>query len=78
MFSPSMVPEPHEDHVCGSAHGVLVPYWSSRLAISSGKEFKAKMVSQRSGDLRLTYQKAEGILKLRGNVVIFASGTFPL
>lgn len=78
MFSPLMLPEPYEDHVCGSAHGVLVPYWSSKLEIKSGEEVKAKMVSQRSGDLKLTYQKAEGKLKLRGDVVIFASGTVPL
>ncbi|KAH9486380.1 Phenazine biosynthesis-like domain-containing protein [Psilocybe cubensis] len=78
MFSPSMLPEPYEDHVCGSAHGVLAPYWSSKLPIKPGEQFKAKMVSHRSGDLNLTYMKAEGILKLSGDVTIFASGTVPL
>lgn len=78
MFSPLMVPEPHEDHVCGSAHGILVPYWSSKLGLNPGEEIKAKMVSARGGDLRLVFDEANHLVKLRGDALVFASGTLHL
>ncbi len=47
FFAPALgIPE---DPVTGSAHTVLVPYWSARLG---KKQVKAQQVSPRSGDLR--------------------------
>jgi len=74
MFSPLGIVGTGEDHVCGSAHGLLVPYWSSKLGIAPGEEIKAKQVSPRGGDLRVVWNKENGRIRLRGQCVILASG----
>jgi PhzF family phenazine biosynthesis protein len=78
MFAPTMITEPHEDHVCGSAHGILAPYWYAKRGIKSGEEVKAKMVSLRGGDLNVVLEEAESTVKLRGQAVILANGELQL
>jgi len=73
MFSPIMLAE-GEDHVCGSAHAVQAPYWYSRKGIKSGTEVKARQVSARGGKLKVVWDQAGGIVKLRGRCTVFASG----
>ena len=63
-----------EDHVCGSAHGVLTPYWSGKLGLAPGDVVKARQVSKRGGELRLVWDKERGTLRLRGQCSIFAKG----
>lgn len=74
MFSPVMLGSPHEDHVCGSAHGILAPHWYAKRGIPSGEEVKAKMVSLRGGALRVVLDEAEGSVKLGGQACILATG----
>ena len=77
MFAPSMITSPGEDHVCGSAHGVMGPYWYTKRGIIPGHEVKAKQVSKRGGDLRVIWEKEAGRVKLRGQSVILATGNLP-
>jgi len=63
-----------EDHVCGSAHGVLTPYWSRKLGVKPGDVVKARQVSKRGGELRLVWDKERDTLRLRGQCKIFAKG----
>ncbi|KAF9469672.1 hypothetical protein BDZ94DRAFT_1151766 [Collybia nuda] len=73
MFAPGFVTG-DEDHVCGSAHCVLVPYWSKKLNIARGNEIKATQVSRRGGDLKVVWDSEEDIVTLRGEVTILANG----
>jgi len=77
MFAPSMI-TPGEDHVCGSAHGLMAPYWYTKRGISSGHEVKAKQVSKRGGDLRVIWEKEAGRVRLRGQSVILVTGNLAL
>lgn len=62
-----------EDPVTGSAHAVMVPYWSRRL----GKEkLHAIQVSQRGGELFCTDRGAR--VGVAGRVTIRQSGTVDL
>lgn len=74
MFAPSMITLPGEDHVCGSAHGVMAPYWYTKRGIIPGHEVKAKQVSERGGYLRVIWEKGAGRVRLRGQSVILATG----
>ena len=74
MFAPLGVGGTGEDHVCGSAHALLTPFWSSKLNIAPGEEIKAKQVSARGGDLRVVWEKENEKIRLRGQCVILASG----
>lgn len=78
MFAPSVAEGTGEDHVCGSAHGLLVPFWSSKLDIAPGEEIKAKQVSARGGDLRVVWEKEDETFRLRGQCVTLASGELHL
>ncbi|KAF8973498.1 hypothetical protein BDZ97DRAFT_1911985 [Flammula alnicola] len=78
MFAPSMIGGTGEDPVCGSAHGLLVPYWYSKLGIAPGQEVKSKQVSSRGGNLRVVWKKEEGRIKLQGQTVILATGELQL
>ena len=78
MFAPSMAPLPGEDPVCGSAHGVIAPYWYTKRGITSGNEVKAKQVSKRGGDLRVVWERDAGRVRLRGQSVILATGNLAL
>jgi len=78
MFSPLLIADSGEDPVCGSAHGILAPYWYAERGIQSGEEVKARQVSERGGDLRVVFDEREGVVKLRGQAVIFANGELQL
>ncbi|KIK70564.1 hypothetical protein GYMLUDRAFT_280943 [Collybiopsis luxurians FD-317 M1] len=65
-----------EDHVCGSAHALLGPYWVKKQGLTDGIEVKAAQVSRRGGDLRIFWVKGEPKLKMRGQGIAIANGTF--
>ncbi|KAG6896374.1 hypothetical protein C0992_008743 [Termitomyces sp. T32_za158] len=50
MFAPGFIPG-DEDHVCGSAHCLMAPYWYRRLGIDPAAEIQAKQVSARGGEV---------------------------
>ncbi|KAJ3501445.1 hypothetical protein NLJ89_g9337 [Agrocybe chaxingu] len=77
MISPGMVPG-GEDHVCGSAHGTLTPYWHSKRGIKPGVEVKARPVSPRGGELRVTLDDVAGSVILKGQATVFATGQLHL
>ncbi|KDR85597.1 hypothetical protein GALMADRAFT_52514 [Galerina marginata CBS 339.88] len=78
MFSPLMIAGTGEDPVCGSAHGILAPYWYGERGIHPGKEVRAKQVSERGGDLRVVLDEQGGTVRLRGQAVIFSQGELQL
>lgn len=67
MLSPSF----SIDHVCGSAHGLLAPYWSSKLRSTS---LLARQVSARGGELGVDYDESSGLVKLRGSTALVGRG----
>jgi len=82
MFAPTAgLPE---DHVCGSAHALLTPYYTSkRRAISNqmpsqprNLELHAKQVSKRGGDLCVIWDEDKEIVKIAGEVVQTSSGSW--
>ena len=71
MFSPfNGVPE---DHVCGSANCLLVPYWSSKLG-KAGQEILARQVSERGGELKVRWLEDEGLVFLSGKTRTIMKG----
>ncbi|KAG6872492.1 hypothetical protein C0995_009354 [Termitomyces sp. Mi166 len=77
MFAPGFVPG-DEDHVCGSAHCLMVPYWYKRLNIDPTAEIKAKQVSARGGDLTISWDPDGNKIMLAGEVVILGKGELEL
>ncbi|KAJ7112857.1 hypothetical protein C8R43DRAFT_1099561 [Mycena crocata] len=69
MFVPML-----EDAVCGSAHCLLAPYWSRKKSLVPNREFKAKQVSSRGGNLSLVWDQGNGLLTLKGETFVMASG----
>ena len=68
FFAPSVgVPE---DPVTGSAHCVLIPYWS---AILGKKELHALQVSKRGGELFCGF--AGERVRIAGNAVLYLEGS---
>ncbi|KAJ4472545.1 hypothetical protein C8J55DRAFT_563295 [Lentinula edodes] len=65
-----------EDHVCGSAHALLGPYWATKQAISDGEEIRAIHVGRRGGDLRIFLVHGQPKLRVRGEATTIASGIF--
>jgi predicted PhzF superfamily epimerase YddE/YHI9 len=59
-----------EDPVTGSAHCVLVPYWSGRLGRDS---FRAAQLSRRGG--RLECRRAGDAIEISGQAVLYMEGT---
>ena len=59
-----------EDHVCGSAHSVLVPYWSQRLGKT---KLLAKQLTKRGGELYCEDLR-NGSVKLGGYTALHARG----
>ncbi|KAK9898095.1 Diaminopimelate epimerase-like protein [Cystobasidium minutum MCA 4210] len=49
-----------EDHVCGSAHTLFMPYWASKYAVKAGQEEEVSLVSRQ-------VSPRGGLLKLRWN-----------
>ncbi|RCW38386.1 PhzF family phenazine biosynthesis protein [Marinilabilia salmonicolor] len=71
FFAPQLgIPE---DPVTGSAHTVLIPYWSENL---KKDEFLAHQVSKRGGVLKCKY--LEDRCEIGGNAVTFLEGTIRL
>ncbi|TFK77488.1 Diaminopimelate epimerase-like protein [Pluteus cervinus] len=62
-----------EDHVCGSAHCVMSPYWYKEKGIPLGETVIARQVSQRGGELTIALQE-DGKLKIGGQVRVLAKG----
>ncbi|KAJ4485695.1 hypothetical protein J3R30DRAFT_3283749 [Lentinula aciculospora] len=42
-----------EDHVCGSVHALLGPYWATKQALPDDEEIRAIHIGRRGGNLRL-------------------------
>ncbi|KZV71267.1 Diaminopimelate epimerase-like protein [Peniophora sp. CONT] len=72
MFAPDL--GVYEDHVCGSAHGLLVPYWDEKLK-KRGGTMHSHQASARGGDLWVSLEGEKGLVKLAGHVVKVAEGT---
>ena len=71
MFAPGHgVPE---DHVCGSAHCLLTPYWAGKFAKNEAELF-AKQVSERGGDLRTIWHEADSTITLSGQTKVIMKG----
>ncbi|KAG6865234.1 hypothetical protein C0991_004292 [Blastosporella zonata] len=77
MFAPGILPG-DEDHVTGSAHCLLAPYWYARLGIPATTEVKAKQVSARGGELGIVWDSEKNTVKLAGDVVVLANGEIKL
>ncbi len=59
-----------EDHVTGSAHCILTPYWAAQLAKT---ELEAQQISGRGGWLHCTSD--QGMVRLSGRAVTYLEGT---
>jgi PhzF family phenazine biosynthesis protein len=59
-----------EDHVTGSAHCILTPYWTTRLAKS---ELQARQISGRGGWLQCTRDK--DVVRLAGRAATYLEGS---
>lgn len=59
----------NEDPVTGSAHTVLIPYWSEKLG---KKNFRALQVSKRIGELQCEINGDR--VKISGGAVLYATG----
>ena len=71
MFAPNEGID--EDPVTGSAHSVLVPYWSQKLG---KKNFRALQVSKRGGELFCELRGER--VKISGQAVLYATGSLYL
>ncbi|KAF9231303.1 hypothetical protein BU15DRAFT_68451 [Melanogaster broomeanus] len=69
-----------EDHVCGSAHTLMVPYHASctQSGLKGGQEVYVRQVSPRGGDLWVTLDEEKGVIRLKGNAKPFAKGELTL
>ncbi len=62
-----------EDHVTGSAHAVLAPYWTARLPQHVASGMSARQVSSRGGDLTVRVEKGKVVVSGQAFVVIRGS-----
>ncbi|KAF9024111.1 Diaminopimelate epimerase-like protein [Hymenopellis radicata] len=76
-FAPAVV-QAGEDHVSGSTHSLLVPYWFSKKEIPPGDLVSVKQVSQRGGSLRVHWEKEANVVHLQGQTALFAEGTITI
>ncbi|KAG1874346.1 hypothetical protein F4604DRAFT_1955365 [Suillus subluteus] len=67
-----------EDHVCGSAHTLLVPYWATRLGKKNQEEMYVRQVSQREGELWVTWDQDKDLVRLKGHAKFFGKGDFTI
>ena len=72
MFAPDL--GVYEDHVCGSAHGLLVPHWDAKLGMKGGTMHSHRS-SARGGDLWVGLDVEKGLVRLAGHVVKVAEGS---
>ncbi|KAL4061917.1 hypothetical protein J3A83DRAFT_4331562 [Scleroderma citrinum] len=65
-----------EDHVCGTSHALMVPYYAAQpdVDVTAGREVFVRQVSPRGGDLWVTLDEENGVVRLRGNAKLFAKG----
>ena len=66
MFAPDL--GVYEDPVCGSAHGLLAPYWDAKLA-QNGATMHSYQASARGGDLWVSLDGEKGLVRLAGHTV---------
>ncbi|VDB86466.1 unnamed protein product [Peniophora sp. CBMAI 1063] len=71
MFAPDS--GVYEDHVCGSAHGLLVPYWNRKLD-KKGATMHSHQASARGGDLWVNLDEEKALVRLAGHVIKVAQG----
>ena len=76
FFAPWMgIPE---DHVTGSAHSVLGPYWRDRLAKDEGSRsdvvMKARQCSPRGGDLTVRVDASHEKVVISGDAKVVIRG----
>ncbi|KAG1747841.1 uncharacterized protein EDB91DRAFT_1048221 [Suillus paluster] len=72
MFAPAYgLPE---DHVCGSAHTLLVPYWATRLGRRNREEMYVRQVSPRGGELWVAWDQDKDLVRLKGYAKPFGRG----
>ncbi|KAG1738488.1 hypothetical protein EDB19DRAFT_1713794 [Suillus lakei] len=76
MFAPAY--DLPEDHVCGSAHTLLVPYWATRLGKNNQEEMHVRQVSPRGGELWVTWDQDKGVVRLKGYAKTFGKGEFTI
>lgn len=62
-----------EDPVTGSAHCMLAPYWSQKLA--DGGALQARQVSARGGDVEVEWDKDSARVRIRGAAITASTGT---
>ncbi|KAF9224233.1 hypothetical protein BS17DRAFT_780717 [Gyrodon lividus] len=69
-----------EDHVCGTAHTLLIPYYAAlaRSGVIAGQEVYVKQVDPRGGDLWVTLDEEKGVVRLKANSKLFAKGEVKL
>jgi predicted PhzF superfamily epimerase YddE/YHI9 len=67
-----------EDHVTGSAHSVLGPYWRDKLAVDEGSQpdlvMKARQCSPRGGDLTVWVDAPKGKVVISGDATVVIRG----
>jgi predicted PhzF superfamily epimerase YddE/YHI9 len=68
-----IMPGAGEDHVCGSAHCLLGPYWYTQKGLPLGEKVISTIVSARGGNANLIWEQ-DNTLRLQGEAVIFATG----
>ncbi|KAF9049571.1 Diaminopimelate epimerase-like protein, partial [Hymenopellis radicata] len=73
MFSPELL-QSGEDHVCGSAHSLLIPYWASKGKFNREELVKARQVSFRGGALKILLEEAGDVIHLQGQATVFVEG----
>lgn len=78
MFCPAINKTTGEDSVCGSAHGLLTPYWSNKKRVPAGQLLKATQVSPRGGKLKVVWDSEKDVVKVQGQVYSLTKGTLNL
>ncbi|VDB94434.1 unnamed protein product [Peniophora sp. CBMAI 1063] len=75
MFAPAaMIPE---DHVCGTAHSMMTPYWAVKAGLKdqlASDGVRAIQVSPRGGELKVWLDEQKGVVKLAGPVATISTG----
>lgn len=72
MFGPGL--GVNEDHVSGSTQGLLAPYWDAKLEMK-GRTMLSHQASARGGDLWVTFDEGQKLVRLAGHVVKVAEGS---
>ncbi|KAJ3488206.1 hypothetical protein NLI96_g3019 [Meripilus lineatus] len=72
MFAPLV--NVNEDHVCGSAHCMLVPYWTQKLGENGNGFMRARQVGPRGGELDVVWLEDEERVLLRGECRVVMKG----